>query len=144
MKNMAYLINHHKRWIHASSLHYKLVTCCNWSLDSNDELSFFLSFFVNTLMREACCSNNSSWDASIVSWVNFSSSCEDLCPICFSYNPSFSACFFSRSSVFLSQQISRNSVSACFFSEVNGAIAQKHRPAECYVSNQLTSLVQEW
>ena len=32
-------------------------------------------------------------------------------PICFSYNPSFSACFFSR-----------NSVSACFFSEANGAI----------------------
>ena len=31
-----------------------------------------------------------------------------------SYNPYFSACFFSRNSVFLSQQISRNSVSACF------------------------------
>ena len=39
----------------------------------------------------------------------------------FSYNPSFSACFFSRNSVFLSQQISRNSVSICFFSEANGA-----------------------
>ena len=35
-------------------------------------------------------------------------------PVRFSCNPSFSACFFSRNSVFLSQQISRNSVSACF------------------------------
>jgi len=41
-------------------------------------------------------------------------------PVRFSYNPSFSACFFSRNSVFLSQQISRNSVSVCFFSEANG------------------------
>ena len=39
-----------------------------------------------------------------------------------SYNPYFSACFFSRNSIFLSQQISRNSVSACFFSEANGAV----------------------
>ena len=37
-----------------------------------------------------------------------------LCPVRFSYNPYFSACFFSRNSIFLSQQISRNSVSACF------------------------------
>ena len=34
----------------------------------------------------------------------------------FSYNPSFLA----WNSIFLSQQISRNSVSACFFSEANG------------------------
>ena len=33
----------------------------------------------------------------------------------FSYNPSFSACFFSRNSVFLSQQISRNSIFGLFF-----------------------------
>ena len=44
----------------------------------------------------------------------------------FSYNPSFSACFFSRNSVFLSQQISRNSVSACFFSKANGAYHWHH------------------
>ena len=56
----------------------ELVTCCNWSLDSCDELSLFLSFFENTLMREACCFHNFSWDASSVSWVNFSSPCEDL------------------------------------------------------------------
>ena len=37
------------------------------------------------------------------------------------YNPSFSAGFFNRNSVFLSQQISRNSVSACFLNEANGA-----------------------
>jgi len=35
---------------------------------------------------------------------------------------SFSAYFFSRNNVFLSQQISRNSVLVCFFSEANGAI----------------------
>ena len=45
----------------------------------------------------------------------------------FSYNPYFSACFFSRNSVFLSQQISRNSVSSCFFSEANGAIIKKFK-----------------
>jgi len=33
----------------------------------------------------------------------------------------FQFIFFSRNSVFLSQQISRNSVSAYFFSEANGA-----------------------
>jgi len=38
----------------------------------------------------------------------------------FSYNPSFSARFFSQNSVFLSQQISHNSVSTCFFSEATG------------------------
>ena len=38
-----------------------------------------------------------------------------------SYNPPFSACFFSRNSVFLSQQISQNSVSVCFFSKANRA-----------------------
>jgi len=42
-------------------------------------------------------------------------------PVRWSYNPYFSACFFSRNSVFLSQQISRNSISTCFFSEANGA-----------------------
>ena len=39
----------------------------------------------------------------------------------FFYNPSFFTCFFSQNSIFLSQQISRNSVSACFFNEANGA-----------------------
>ena len=38
---------------------------------------------------------------------------------CLSYNMSFSACFFSR--VFLSQQITRNSVSVSFFSETKRA-----------------------
>ena len=33
----------------------------------------------------------------------------------------FRLVFFSRNNVFLSQQIIRNSVSACFFSEANGA-----------------------
>jgi len=41
-----------------------------------------------------------------------------LDPVQFSYNPSFS----SWNSVFLSQQISRNSISAYFFSEANGAL----------------------
>jgi len=40
-------------------------------------------------------------------------------PVRFSYNP----LFFSRNSVFLSQQISWNIVSACFFSKSNGAIS---------------------
>jgi len=46
-------------------------------------------------------------------------------PVRFSYNPYFSACFFSRNRVFLSQQIRRNNVSACFFSEANGAFIIK-------------------
>ena len=41
--------------------------------------------------------------------------------VCFSYNSYFSTCFFSQNNIFLSQQISRNSVSACFFNEANGA-----------------------
>jgi len=50
-------------------------------------------------------------------------------PVRFSYNPYFLACFFSRKNVFLSQQISRNSVSACFFSEANGAVKKKMNAA---------------
>ena len=46
-------------------------------------------------------------------------------PVRFSYNPFFSAYFFDRNSIFLSQQISLNSVSACFFSEANGAKKKK-------------------
>ena len=42
-------------------------------------------------------------------------------PVHLSYNPYFSAYFFSWISVFLSQQVSRNSVSVCFFSKANGA-----------------------
>ena len=42
-------------------------------------------------------------------------------PVRLSYNPYFSACFFSRNNIFLSQQISRNSILAYFFSEANGA-----------------------
>ena len=42
-------------------------------------------------------------------------------PVRFSYNPYFSAYFFRRNSIFLSQQISQNNVSTCFFSEANGA-----------------------
>jgi len=42
-------------------------------------------------------------------------------PVRLCYNPYFSACFFSRNSIFLSQQISQNSVSACFFSEAKEA-----------------------
>ena len=41
-------------------------------------------------------------------------------PVHFSYNPYFSGCFFSWNSIFLSQQINRNSVLASFFSEVKG------------------------
>ena len=46
----------------------------------------------------------------------------------FSSNPYFLACFFSPNSVFLSQQISRNSVSTCFFSEANGT--DEHEPGK--------------
>ena len=54
-------------------------------------------------------------------------------PIHLSYNPYISAYFFSRNSIFLLQQISQNSVSACFFSEANGAasfrnVARDPRP----------------
>ena len=43
----------------------------------------------------------------------------EICPVRFSYNLSFSACFFSQNNVFLPQQISWNSVLSCFFSEAN-------------------------
>jgi hypothetical protein len=39
------------------------------------------------------------------------------------YNLYFSAYFFSRNSVFLSQKISQNSVSACFSAQPNGALS---------------------
>ena len=38
-----------------------------------------------------------------------------------SYNPYFSACFFSRNSIFLSQQIIRNNISTYFFGKENGS-----------------------
>jgi hypothetical protein len=37
------------------------------------------------------------------------------------YNPSFSACFFSRNSIFLSQQISQQCFSAGLSAQPNGA-----------------------
>jgi hypothetical protein len=43
-------------------------------------------------------------------------------PVQPAYNPYFSACFFNRNSIFLSQKISRNSVSVCFSAQVNGAL----------------------
>ena len=39
----------------------------------------------------------------------------------FSYNPYFLASFFSQNNIFLSQQISRNSILIYFFSETNMA-----------------------
>ena len=42
----------------------------------------------------------------------------------------FQFIFFSRNSVFLSQQISRNSVSAYFFSETNGAMGARNAQCE--------------
>jgi len=45
---------------------------------------------------------------------SYSRSCP-LGPVRLSYNPYFLTCFFSWNSVFLSQQIHQNSVSACFF-----------------------------
>ena len=43
-------------------------------------------------------------------------------PARLSYNPYFSACFLSRNNIFLSQQINRNNILTCFFSEVKGPI----------------------
>ena len=72
----------------------------------------------------------------ILSCENTSFSKPPGCPVRFSYNPSFSACFFSRNSVFLSQQTSQNSVSVCFFSEANEienhlAFAKKKKFRSC-------------
>jgi len=41
----------------------------------------------------------------------------------------FQLVFFSRNSVFLSQQIGRNSVLSCFFSKANGAMVVEARNA---------------
>jgi hypothetical protein len=43
-------------------------------------------------------------------------------PIHPAYNPSLSACFFSRNSIFLSQQISQQCFSAGLSAQPNGAI----------------------
>jgi len=83
--------------------------------------------------RFACCfgedllqdDTNSSLSSVSESWV--------IAPVRFSYNPSFSVCFFSRNIIFLSQQISRNSVSACFFSESNGAVLKHMTQFAAYV-----------
>jgi hypothetical protein len=48
-----------------------------------------------------------------------------LRPVQPAYKPSFLACFFSRNSIFLSQKISRNNISACFFSEANGEVLKQ-------------------
>jgi hypothetical protein len=42
-------------------------------------------------------------------------------PVHPAYNPSFSACFFSRNSIFLSQQISQQCFSAGLSAQPNGA-----------------------
>ena len=56
----------------------------------------------------------------------------------FSYNLYFSACFFSRNNVFLPQQISQNSVSACFFSEAH-MMRVCHREILLHVHNLRTA-----
>jgi hypothetical protein len=43
-------------------------------------------------------------------------------PVHPTYNPSFSTCFFSRNSIFLSQQISQQCFSAGLSAQPNGAI----------------------
>ena len=48
-------------------------------------------------------------------------SSKDNGPVRLSYNSYFSTCFFSQNSLFLSQQISRNDISTCFFGEENKA-----------------------
>jgi hypothetical protein len=40
------------------------------------------------------------------------------------YNPSFSACFFSRNNIFLSQQISQQCFSAGLSAQPNGAVTE--------------------
>jgi hypothetical protein len=42
-------------------------------------------------------------------------------PVHSAYNPSFSACFFSRNSIFLSQQISQQCFSAGLSAQLNGS-----------------------
>jgi hypothetical protein len=44
-------------------------------------------------------------------------------PVHPAYNPSFSACFFSRNSIFLSQQISQRCFSAGLSAQLNGAFS---------------------
>jgi hypothetical protein len=47
----------------------------------------------------------------------------DVGPVRLSYNSYFSACFFSRNSVFLSQQISEQYFQPWLFSEANGLVS---------------------
>jgi hypothetical protein len=46
-------------------------------------------------------------------------------PVHPAYNPSFSACFFSRNSIFLSQQISQQCFSAGLSAQPNGSFMCK-------------------
>jgi hypothetical protein len=47
--------------------------------------------------------------------------CRHQGPVHSAYNPSFSACFFSRNSIFLSQQISQQCFSAGLSAQLNGS-----------------------
>ena len=55
-------------------------------------------------------------------------------PVRFSYNPYFSACFISRNSIFLSQQISWNSVSAFFSAKRTGPFLGTWNPLKITVT----------
>ena len=57
----------------------------------------------------------------------------------FSYNPYFSACFFSRNSVFLSQRISRNSV--LVFSAKRTGLAYIFCPNSVFSPNKDTCII---
>jgi hypothetical protein len=48
---------------------------------------------------------------------------KDIGPVRSAYNSSFSACFFSRNSIFLSQQISQQCFSADLSAQPNNSIA---------------------
>ena len=64
----------------------------------------------------------------------------DKGPVRLSDNPYFSSCFFSQNNIFLSQQISRNSVLACFFNEANEAsIDSTHHHLRVCLNNEMSN-----
>jgi len=95
---------HTQKWNHSKRGHERILEALNSAGHDGNNIETLLTCFY-TLKFKAI---------TVVLPVHCIIKISDFGPVRFSYNPSFSACFFSWNSVFLSQQIRRNNVSACF------------------------------
>ena len=96
-----------------------LRSCRTANPHAGGQVFFFLAFSCCRLgiSTSRCRANTTEQrDAGSYTPINYIGA---IGPVHLSYNPYFSACFFSQNSIFLSQQISRESISICFFSEAN-------------------------